>query len=93
VVAVARFRPTLTGHTDPVDAVAISPDGTWLATASRDGTARIWASAADGANAHSVTAIRVDGTVSACARLPGGSQLCIAGARGIYRFSLHPPGG
>jgi Transposase/WD domain, G-beta repeat len=34
------------GHTDRVEAMAISPDGTWLATGSTDETARIWA--ADG---------------------------------------------
>jgi WD40 repeat protein len=33
---------TLTGHDDSVLAVAIAPDGTWLATASSDHTARIW---------------------------------------------------
>ncbi|WP_309485349.1 hypothetical protein [Streptomyces sp. WELS2] len=32
---------TLTGHTDRVEAVAVSPDGTWLATAGTDGTALI----------------------------------------------------
>ncbi|HWU89709.1 MAG TPA: WD40 repeat domain-containing protein, partial [Kofleriaceae bacterium] len=33
---------TLDGHTDKLWDVAYSPDGTWLATASSDGTARIW---------------------------------------------------
>ncbi|MFI7683061.1 NB-ARC domain-containing protein [Streptomyces griseoaurantiacus] len=33
---------TLVGHTSGVRAVAISPDGTWLATAGRDGDVRIW---------------------------------------------------
>ena len=40
--ATGTTRATLTGHTATVNAVAIAPDGTWLATASRDGTARIW---------------------------------------------------
>jgi WD40 repeat protein len=35
-------RATLTGHTKQVVAVAIAPDGTWLATASPDTTARTW---------------------------------------------------
>ena len=34
---------TLTGHRGWVTAVAIAPDGSWLATASADKTARIWA--------------------------------------------------
>jgi WD40 repeat protein/3',5'-cyclic AMP phosphodiesterase CpdA len=30
------------GHTGPVTAIAFSPDGTWLTTASRDGTVHTW---------------------------------------------------
>ncbi|WP_410676915.1 NB-ARC domain-containing protein [Amycolatopsis sp. cmx-4-68] len=33
---------TLTGHIDWVNAVAIAPDGTWLATGSDDGTVKMW---------------------------------------------------
>ncbi len=38
---------TLRGHTEPVVAIAFSPDGTQLASGSRDKTARVW-SVADG---------------------------------------------
>jgi WD40 repeat protein len=33
---------TLTGHTDAVQALAVAPDGSWLASASHDRTVRIW---------------------------------------------------
>ena len=78
------------GHRDGVNGVAISPDGTWLATASDDRTVRIWAT--DGPP-HTVTAIRVDGEASDCAWFPAGTDLCIAGQQGLYRFSLQAPPG
>lgn len=38
----SRVRGVLSGHTDSVDAVAVSPDGKFFATASGDGSAIIW---------------------------------------------------
>ncbi|MFI0729124.1 WD40 repeat domain-containing protein [Streptomyces sp. NPDC021225] len=32
----------LAGHTDAIHGRAVSPDGTWLVTAGRDGTVRVW---------------------------------------------------
>ena len=60
-------RATLTGHNSWVSAVAISPDGTWLATASGHRAARSWKT--DGSST-SATAIRADGTFSDCAWFP-----------------------
>jgi platelet-activating factor acetylhydrolase IB subunit alpha len=70
--------------------VAIAPDGSWLATASDDGTARTWA--ADG-TPRAVTAIRIDGQASDCSWFASGTDLCIAGQLGLYRFSLQAPPG
>ena len=36
------LQRAFTGHTRKVNAVAIAPDGSWLATGGDDGTARIW---------------------------------------------------
>src|SRR5262249_21978235 len=41
-VQVSRVRLTLSGHTAAVFGVAFSPDGTRLATASADQTAKVW---------------------------------------------------
>jgi WD40 repeat protein len=41
-VQISRARLTLSKHTDKVVGIAFSPDGRHLATASDDGTAKVW---------------------------------------------------
>jgi WD40 repeat protein len=67
-------RATLTGHTGLVRAVAIAPDGTWLATGSNDGTVRIWA--AD--NNPAAPPVGQTGWVRALAIAPGGTWLVLS---------------
>ncbi|KAA3657698.1 MAG: hypothetical protein DWQ04_27285, partial [Chloroflexi bacterium] len=79
LIASQRLR-VLSGHTDWVTDVAISPNGEWIATASNDGTARIW---------HSTTgqiAQRLEmhvGAVNSVAFSSDGSRLATAGADGF----------
>src|SRR5215813_7324022 len=78
----ARPRSILTGHDGSAEAVAIAPDGTWLVTASWDGTARIWA--ADGA--HRATLTGHGGSVEAVAIAPDGTWLVSASDDGTARI-------
>ena len=67
----------LTGHDGSVRAVAIAPDGTWLATGGDDGTVRTWA--ADGTPRATLTGH--DGPVNAVAIAPDGTWLATARQR------------
>ena len=71
-----QARHTLTGHTDGVAAVAVAPDGTWLATAGSDGTVRIW-DPHTGQARHTLTGHT--GGVLAVAVAPDGTWLATAG--------------
>ena len=64
-------------------ALAVAPDGSWLATVGQDRTVRIW----DPATWHVLTLMRVDNNVHVCAWL-GHDALVIGGLAGLYLFDF-----
>src|SRR5262249_37398502 len=76
----------LTGHTDWVNAVAVAPDGRWLASAGNDQTMRIW----DTATGESSALMRIDSTPVTCAWTPDGAALAVGAAAGLYLFAFQP---
>ena len=84
-----QTRHTLTGHTGAVEAVAVAPDGTWLASASGDGTVRIW-DPPTGQVRHTLTGHT--GAVAAVAVAPDGTWLATAGDDGTVRIWDPPTG-
>ena len=81
--ATGQQRATLTGHAGAVDAVAIAPDGTWLASASCDGTVRIWDPATGQQRA---TLTGHTGAVTAVAIAPDGTWLATGSDDGTVRI-------
>jgi WD40 repeat protein len=73
----------LTGHTNEVFALAVAPDGSWLASAGRDETVRIW-DPATGTVGHTLTG-HTD-WVGTLAVAPDGSWLASASADGTVRI-------
>ena len=73
----------VTGHDGPVTTVAIAPDGDWLASASEDGTVRIW----DPATGQQRTVLQGhDGAVMAVAIAPDGRWLASVGRDATVRI-------
>ncbi|WP_327251493.1 NB-ARC domain-containing protein [Streptomyces sp. NBC_01244] len=70
----------------PVDTLAFSPDGQWLATAGADAVLRIWARGAQEA----ATAVRTEAPVRSLAWTPDGRTLAVGGERGLYVYDFRP---
>ncbi|MEU4269591.1 hypothetical protein [Streptomyces sp. NPDC026092] len=77
------LQRTFTGHSSELNALAISPDGAWIATTGLDATVRIWR-AVDGDVA---VIMRAEGELYACTWGPA-NELAVGGARGLYLLKL-----
>jgi WD40 repeat protein len=82
-------RALLVGHRGPVRAIAMSPDGTRVLTASDDGTARLWSS--DGRGEPRVLQGHT-GKLTAAAFSPDGTRVVTASEDGTARL-WHTAGG
>jgi WD40 repeat protein len=72
----------LYGHSDGINAIASSRDGRFLATASQDGTARIW----DASSGKQVTVLQGDGAPLTAVQFgPGDGLVLTVDARGFVR--------
>jgi WD domain, G-beta repeat/APAF-1 helical domain len=82
-LAGTALQRVLTGHSNTVQAVAVAPDGSWLASGSGDGTVRIWDVATGSERATLKGHTR---SVEAVAVAPNGSWLASGGWDGTVRI-------
>jgi WD40 repeat protein len=77
-----QARHTLTGHINWVRALAAAPDGSWLASVSEDGTARMW----DVDAGRCVASLRTAHALGCVVTY--GARVAVAGDRGPYFFAV-----
>ncbi|MGZ3618767.1 MAG: WD40 repeat domain-containing protein, partial [Ktedonobacteraceae bacterium] len=71
---------TLQGHTAQVNGCAVSPDGTFIVSASDDETLKVW----DARTGICLITFPVEGALVACAFHPDGKHLVATGSSGVY---------
>ncbi|MEM7350747.1 MAG: hypothetical protein AAF657_08075, partial [Acidobacteriota bacterium] len=79
-------RAVFSGHRGPISAVAISPDGHWLVTASWDQTVRLWNLQGTQPASASTILRGHDGPINALSISPDSHQLATASADGTTRL-------
>jgi WD40 repeat protein len=85
LTATGRERATFTGHQRAVMALAVAPDGSWLATGSSDRAVRIW----DVVSEQALAAMPIEHTILACDWLDA-QGLAAGGPVGLYVYDFLP---